>query len=90
MSNHDELMCNFFAQADALAMGKGAQELRAEKVPEHLIPHKTFPGNRPSLSILLGDVNAYSVGQLLALYENRIAAQVHSLPLKIVSLLSLC
>lgn len=44
VSNHDELMCNFFAQADALANGKTPVELRAENVPDHLIPHKSFTG----------------------------------------------
>jgi glucose-6-phosphate isomerase len=44
VSNHDELMCNFFAQADALALGKTAVELRSESVPDSLIPHKTFTG----------------------------------------------
>ncbi|KAL8444139.1 hypothetical protein Emag_005653 [Eimeria magna] len=48
VSNHDELMCNFFAQPDALAFGKDANELKAEGVPAELIPHKTFKGNRPS------------------------------------------
>ena len=76
VSNHDELMCNFFAQADALATGKTAVELRAENVPDHLIPHKTFTGNRPSLSILLPELNAYSTGQILAMYEHRVAVQV--------------
>lgn len=75
VSNHDELMCNFFAQADALAYGKTAVELRSEGVPDHLIPHKTFTGNRPSLSLLLPQLDAYSVGQLLSLYENRVAVQ---------------
>lgn len=76
VSNHDELMCNFFAQADALAVGKSPVELRSENVPDSLIPHKTFTGNRPSMSIMLPELNAYTVGQLLALYENRVAAQV--------------
>ncbi|KAL0028857.1 hypothetical protein WJX77_001267 [Trebouxia sp. C0004] len=75
VSNHDELMCNFFAQADALATGKTAVELRAENVPDHLIPHKTFTGNRPSLSILLPELNAYTTGQILAMYEHRVAVQ---------------
>lgn len=75
VSNHDELMCNFFAQADALACGKSADELRSEGVPEEYIPHKTFSGNRPSTSILLPGVNPFTVGQLLALYEARVAAQ---------------
>ncbi|KAL3144094.1 hypothetical protein ABBQ32_003885 [Trebouxia sp. C0010 RCD-2024] len=75
VSNHDELMCNFFAQADALAKGKTAVELRAENVPDHLIPHKTFTGNRPSLSILLPELNAFTTGQILAMYEHRVAVQ---------------
>jgi glucose-6-phosphate isomerase len=75
VSNHDELMCNFFAQADALAVGKTAVELRAEGCPDSLIPHKVFTGNRPSLSLLLPELNAYTTGQLLALYEQRIAVQ---------------
>merc|ERR1711904_337301 len=75
VSNHDELMCNFFAQADALAVGKSVADLRAENCPDYLIPHKTFTGNRPSLSILLPELNAYTVGQILSLYENRVAVQ---------------
>lgn len=80
VSNHDELMCNFFAQADALAIGKAPVELRSENVPDMLIPHKTFTGNRPSMSIMLPELNAYTVGQLLALYEDRIAVQVRPPP----------
>lgn len=75
VSNHDELMCNFFAQADALAYGKTPVQLRAEGVAEHLIPHKTFTGNRPSLTIMLLQLDAYAVGQLLAMYEHRVAVQ---------------
>lgn len=63
------------AQADALALGKTPVELRASGVPDHLIPHKTFTGNRPSLSMLVKQLDAYSVGQLLALYEHRVAVQ---------------
>jgi glucose-6-phosphate isomerase len=76
VSNHDELMCNFFAQADALAIGKDSVTLRAENVPEYLIPHKTFSGNRPSTSLLLPSLTPFRIGQLLALYENRVATQV--------------
>jgi glucose-6-phosphate isomerase len=76
VSNHDELMCNFFAQADALATGKTPIELRAGNVPDSLIPHKTFTGNRPSTSVLLPELTAFTVGQILSLYENRIAVQV--------------
>ncbi|GAB2287538.1 Glucose-6-phosphate isomerase, cytosolic 1 [Dionaea muscipula] len=75
VTNHDELMSNFFAQPDALAYGKTPEELKKENVPEFLIPHKTFSGNRPSLSLLLPTLNAYTVGQLLALYEHRVAVQ---------------
>ncbi|XP_038715730.1 glucose-6-phosphate isomerase, cytosolic isoform X1 [Tripterygium wilfordii] len=75
VSNHDELMSNFFAQPDALAYGKTPEELQKENVNQNLIPHKTFSGNRPSLSLLLPQLNAYNVGQLLAIYEHRIAVQ---------------
>merc|ERR1719409_137545 len=73
VSNHDELMSNFFAQPDALALGKTAQELKAEGVPDKLIPHKSFSGDRPSLSLLLPRCDAYHIGALLALYEHRTA-----------------
>jgi glucose-6-phosphate isomerase len=63
------------AQADALAFGKDPVELRSENVPDPLIPHKTFTGNRPSMSIMLPELTAFSVGQLLSMYENRIVVQ---------------
>ncbi|XAR61776.1 Glucose-6-phosphate isomerase [Bertholletia excelsa] len=75
VSNHDELMSNFFAQPDALAYGKTPEQLHKENVPRHLIPHKTFSGNRPSLSLLLPSLSAYNIGQLLAIYEHRIAVE---------------
>jgi len=75
VSNHDELMSNFFARPDALALGKFADELKADGVPENLIAHKTFTGDRPSLSLLLPVANPYYLGQLLALYEHRTAVQ---------------
>lgn len=76
LSSHDELMANFFAQPDALANGKTADEVRAEgNVPEDLVAHKVFKGNRPSLSLLLPKLTAYACGQLLALYEHRTAVQ---------------
>ena len=75
VANHDELMANFFAQPDALAYGKTAAQLRAEGVAESLVPHKEFPGNRPSNVLLLNQLDAYSTGQLLALYEHRTAVQ---------------
>ncbi|MED6192036.1 hypothetical protein PIB30_006537 [Stylosanthes scabra] len=75
VSNHDELMSNFFAQPDALAYGKTPEQLQKENVPPHLVAHKTFTGNRPSVSILLPSLNAYNIGQLLAIYEHRVAVQ---------------
>lgn len=75
VSNHDELVANFFAQPDALANGKTADECRAEGRAEELVPHVTFLGNRPSVSLLLPICNAYSCGQLLALYEHRTAVE---------------
>ena len=71
-------MCNFFAQADALALGKDPIELRSENVPDPLIPHKTFTGNRQSMSIMLPELNAFVVGQLLSMYENRIVTQARA------------
>jgi glucose-6-phosphate isomerase len=75
VSNHDELMSNYFAQPDALANGKTIDELKAEGVDEALWPHKAFPGNRPSQSLLFPCFDAHRVGQLLALYEHRTAVQ---------------
>ncbi|CDF38726.1 glucose-6-phosphate isomerase, partial [Chondrus crispus] len=75
VSNHDELMSNFFAQPDALASGKTAEECRAEGRDEALIPHVTFTGNRPSLSLLMPVLNSYTCGQLLSIFEHRTAVQ---------------
>ncbi|CAK9861732.1 unnamed protein product [Sphagnum jensenii] len=75
ISNHDELMCNFFAQPDALAYGKTWEQAKAEGISDDLIPHKIFTGNRPSLNILLPTLDAYTLGQLLALYEHRVVVQ---------------
>mmetsp|Transcript_31812 Transcript_31812/g.63387 ORF Transcript_31812/g.63387 Transcript_31812/m.63387 type:complete len:750 (+) Transcript_31812:108-2357(+) len=75
LSSHDELMANFFAQPDALANGKTADEVRAEGCPEELVLHKVFDGNRPSNSLLFPQLSAYVTGQILALYEHRTAVQ---------------
>jgi len=75
VSNHDELMSNFFAQPDALAYGKTLQDLVAEGVEESLRPHKVFAGNRPSSSMLMTRLDAFAIGQLLAIYEHRTAVQ---------------
>lgn len=75
MTNHDELMSNFFAQPDALAIGRTREELEEMEESPELIPHKQFSGNRPSLSLLFPSLTPYSCGQLLALYEHRVAVQ---------------
>ena len=75
VDHHQELMSNFFAQPDALAFGKTEQELREEGVPEKLIPHKTFPGNRPSSLLLFPKLTPETTGMLLALYEHRTAVE---------------
>lgn len=75
VTNHQELMSNFFAQADALAYGKTIDDLKKEGVPENLWAHKEFPGNRPSLSLLVDKLDAFALGQLLSLYEHRTAVQ---------------
>ncbi|KAI3761199.1 hypothetical protein L1987_51610 [Smallanthus sonchifolius] len=75
VNNHDELMSNFFAQPDALAYGKTREQLQSENVASQLVPHKTFTGNRPSISLLLPSLDAYRIGQLLAIYEHRIAVE---------------
>ena len=69
-------MSNFFAQPDALALGKTIDQLKAENVPDHLLRHKEFVGDRPSLSILFtGKLDAFTCGQLLGLYEHRVAVE---------------
>lgn len=75
LSSHDELMANFFAQPDALATGKTAEQVQNEGVKDELIPHKVFAGNRPSVSLLLPKLTAYATGQILSLYEHRTATQ---------------
>ena len=75
ISGHDELMSNFFAQPDALANGKTMNDLIQEGVEDYLRPHKVFPGNRPSSSILMTKLDAFAIGQLLAIYEHRTIVQ---------------
>jgi glucose-6-phosphate isomerase len=75
VANHDELMANFFAQPDALAVGKTADEVRGSGVAEDLVPHKVFPGNRPSSILLFDELTPYTTGQLLAIFEHRTAVE---------------
>src|SRR4029079_5630162 len=73
--HHDLLMANVFAQAEALAFGKTADEVRAEKVPDALVPHKTFEGNRPSNTFLLERLTPDALGKIVALYEHSVFVQ---------------
>jgi glucose-6-phosphate isomerase len=70
--HHDLLMANFFAQTEALAFGKTAEELVADGVAPALAPHRTFPGNRPTTTILADRLTPYVLGQLVALYEHKV------------------
>ncbi|NML49760.1 glucose-6-phosphate isomerase [Streptomyces sp. R302] len=72
---HDLLMANFFAQTQALAFGKTPEEVRAEGVPEELVPHKTFRGNHPTTTILADALTPSVLGQLVALYEHKVFVQ---------------
>ncbi|MEV7171203.1 glucose-6-phosphate isomerase [Streptomyces sp. NPDC093224] len=74
-AQHDLLMANFFAQTQALAFGKTADEVRAEGVPEELVPHKTFHGNHPTTTILAPELTPGVLGQLIALYEHKVFVQ---------------
>ena len=73
--HHDMLMANVFAQAEALAFGKTADEVRAEGVAEELVAHKVFAGNRPSNTILAERLTPRVLGQLVAMYEHAVFTQ---------------
>jgi glucose-6-phosphate isomerase len=68
--HHDILLANVFAQAEALAFGKTAEQVRAEGTPEELVPHRVFDGNRPSNMILADRLTPDILGKLVALYEH--------------------
>jgi glucose-6-phosphate isomerase len=72
---HDQLMANFFAQTEALALGKTAEEVAAEGVPDFQIPHRTFEGNRPTNTILADRLTPTTLGALVALYEHKVFVQ---------------
>ncbi|CAL9654429.1 glucose-6-phosphate isomerase [Streptomyces sp. NPDC088935] len=74
-AQHDLLMANFFAQTQALAFGKTPDEVRAEGVPEELVPHKTFRGNHPTTTVLAAELTPSVLGQLIALYEHKVFVQ---------------
>jgi glucose-6-phosphate isomerase len=74
-AQHDLLMANLFAQGEALAFGKTADEVRAESTPEALVAHRVFDGNRPSNTILATELTPYTLGALVALYEHSVFVQ---------------
>ncbi|MCU0674471.1 MAG: glucose-6-phosphate isomerase [Myxococcota bacterium] len=73
--HHDLLMANVFAQAEALAFGKTAEEVAAEGTAPALVPHRVFDGNRPSSTILADELKPHALGALVALYEHSIFTQ---------------
>ncbi len=73
--HHDLLMSNFFAQTEALAFGKTSQELASEGCKPELIPHRTFPGNRPTNTLLIEKLTPSTLGSLIALYEHKVFVQ---------------
>jgi glucose-6-phosphate isomerase len=73
--HHDILLANVFAQSEALAFGKTADEVRAEGTPDWLAPHREIEGNRPSNTLLLDRLTPATLGKLVALYEHSVFTQ---------------
>jgi glucose-6-phosphate isomerase len=73
--HHDLLLANLFAQTEALAFGKTAQEVEVEGTPPWLVPHRTFEGNRPTNTILAECLTPETLGRLIALYEHSVFTQ---------------
>jgi glucose-6-phosphate isomerase len=73
--HHDLLMANFFAQTEALAFGKTAEQVQGEGVAPRLVPHRTFPGNRPTNTILAPELSPRTLGELVATYEHKVLTQ---------------
>ena len=73
--HHDKLIANVLAQANVMAFGRDADELRAHGVPESLVAHKVMPGNRPSTVLMLDRLTASALGSLIALYEHVVFTQ---------------
>jgi glucose-6-phosphate isomerase len=73
--HHDLLMANLFAQTEALAFGKTEAEVAAEGVAAELVPHRTFPGNRPTNTLLAERLTPETLGKLVALYEHKVFVQ---------------
>ncbi|HEU5007506.1 MAG TPA: glucose-6-phosphate isomerase [Jatrophihabitantaceae bacterium] len=74
-SHHDLLTANVFAQTEALAFGKTAEQVAAEGTPDWLVPHRVFEGNRPSNTLLLDRLTPRALGSLVALYEHSVFVQ---------------
>jgi glucose-6-phosphate isomerase len=74
-NHHDLLMANFFAQTEALAMGKTSAEVQSAGVADVQIPHRTFAGNHPTNTILLERLTPETFGKLIALYEHKVFVQ---------------
>jgi glucose-6-phosphate isomerase len=73
--HHDMLLANVFAQTEALAFGKTAEQVKAEGTPDWLVPHRVFEGNRPSNTILAARLTPETLGKLVALYEHSVFTQ---------------
>jgi glucose-6-phosphate isomerase len=73
--HHDLLVANVFAQTEALAFGRTPEQVRADGVPEELVPHRTFEGNRPTTTILAEELTPEILGALIALYEHSVFTQ---------------
>src|SRR5208283_5126864 len=73
--HHDLLLANVFAQSEALAFGKTAEQVKAEGTPDWLLPHRVFEGNRPSNTILAEQLTPETLGKLVALYEHSVFTQ---------------
>jgi glucose-6-phosphate isomerase len=73
--HHDMLLANVFAQAEALAFGKTAEQVKAEGTPDWLVPHRVFEGNRPSNVIMADKLTPETLGKLIALYEHSVFTQ---------------
>ncbi|HLI82859.1 MAG TPA: glucose-6-phosphate isomerase [Bryobacteraceae bacterium] len=73
--HHDMLLANVFAQTEALAFGKTAEQVKAEGTPEWLVPHRVFEGNRPSNTLLMDRLTPETLGKLVALYEHSVFTQ---------------
>jgi len=73
--HHDMLLANVFAQTEALAFGKTADQVKADGTPDWLVPHRLFEGNRPSNTLLLDELTPTALGRLVALYEHSVFTQ---------------